>query len=146
MADEPLPSPRNLDGMHVTIGPVASAVHIEDAWTPAAGAEISFVNVMEHCRPAAFGFAFGGVSYTDRDGGRLWFEIEAALKDPLPVAVGIGVGAAAEVDPVKDARFGGQATLWVFAGVIPYVRAGTLDGEGTFLEAGVMLKVPALRF
>jgi len=144
-AEESLPSVANLDGIHLTIGPVASAVRIEQAWTPAAGAEVSVVAVREQCRPAAVGFAFGGVSYTDRDGGRLWFEVEAALKDPLPVAIGLGVGAAAEVDPVEPARLGGQATLWVFAGVIPYLRIGTLDHEGTFLETGVMLKIPALR-
>ena len=146
LADESLRAVKDLDGIHLTVGPLASAVRIEDEWTPAAGVELSVVNVQEHCRPAAFGFAFGGLSYTDRDGGRLWFEIEAALKDPLPVAIGLGVGMTAEVDPVRDARLGAQATLWVFAGVIPYLRAGTLDLEGEFIEAGVMLKIPALRY
>jgi hypothetical protein len=136
----------DLDGLHLTVGPVASAVHIEGEWTPATGAEISVVNVQEECRPAAFGFAFGGVSYTDRDGGRLWFEVEAAIKRPLPFAVGLGLGMAAEVDPVRNARLGAQATLWVFAGVIPYLRAGRLELEGDFVEAGVMLKIPALRY
>jgi len=144
-AEEPLRSVADLDGIHLTIGPIASAVRIEEAWTPAAGGEISVVAVREHSHPAAVGFAFGGLSYTDRDGGRLWFEVEAALKDPLPVAIGLGLGAAAEVDPVQNARFGAQATLWVFAGVIPYLRAGRLDREGSFVEAGVMLKIPALR-
>jgi hypothetical protein len=137
---------KDLDGIHLTIGPTISAVHIGEEWTPAAGLEVSVISVQEDCRPAAFGFAFGGLSYTDRDGGRLWLEAEAAVKRPLPVALGFGLGAAAEVDPVRDARFGVQGTLWVFAGVIPYLRAGTLDLEGRFVEAGVMLKIPVLRY
>ena len=146
LAAEELRSVKDLDGIHVTLGPVASMVHIEDDWTPAAGAELSLVYVQERCRPAALGFAFGGLSYSDRDGGRLWLEAELAVNDPLPVAIGLGLGATAEVDPVQDARLGLQATLWVFAGVIPYLRAGSLDREGEFVEAGVMLKIPALRY
>jgi hypothetical protein len=145
-AEQPPPSPSEMDGVHVTIGPVGAVTHIEDSWYSAAGAELSLVYLREHCLPAAVGLAGGGISYAGRDGGRLWLEAEVAFNRPLPFGIGVSGGVVAEVDPVAEPRYGVQGTLWVFAGVIPYVRAGTVDVSGDFVEIGVMVKIPAVRF
>jgi hypothetical protein len=135
----------DLDGIYVTLGPVAAGTYVDDVFTMAAGLELSVVRVTEHRIPAALGISGGGLSYGARQGGRLWAEVEAALADPLPFGLGLSVGVGAEVDPVRRPRMGAQGTLWLFAGVVPYLRLGTLAEVGTFVEAGIMLKLPALR-
>ena len=139
-------STADLDARYLTGGPVGGAIHVEGAWVSGVGLEASFVDIHEHAFPAAIGAAAGGVAYAGRDGGRLWLEAEVAVKRPLPVAVGLGAGPAVEVDAVRPPRWGGEATLWVFAGVVPYVRAGWLQETGTFGELGLMIKLPVARF
>ena len=135
-----LPSPADLDGWYLTIGPVGAASHVAGDWLSAFGLEASVVRVTEHGLPGAIGLCGGGVSYAGRAGGRLWAEIEVGLGSPLPL--GLGVGAAVEVDPVEPPRSGVEATLWAYAGLVPYVRVGTVKISGGFIEAGVMIKVP----
>ena len=141
-ADEPR-SPIDRDGWHVTLGPIAGAAQLQDRWLSAVGGEISVVRLRQEQVPALYGIAGGGVSYGGRNGGRLWLEAETAIARPLPL--GLGVGAAVEVDRVVPPRPGFQATLWVFAGVIPYVRAGFVEKTGPYAELGIMFKVP-IRF
>ncbi len=133
-----------LDGTYVMIGPVAAAAFVADEWVSAVGGELSVVNVVESRFPAAMGLTAGGVSYAGRPGGRLWLEAEVATGAPVPV--GLGLGVATEVDPVRPYRAGAQATLWIFTGIVPFVRAGAVRETGVFFEAGVMLKIPARRF
>lgn len=131
--------------MWATVGPAFAAARVEGKWTSAAGGELSLLHVTERALPAALGISIGALGYVEREGGRVWLEAEAALRDPLPFGLGFSVGATAEVDVVEPARWGGQTTVWAFAGVIPYVRAGWVEVSGAFLEAGLLVKVPVLR-
>jgi hypothetical protein len=136
----------SLDGIYLTIGPVAAAARVASEWVSAVGLELSVARVTERAFPAAWGVAGGGVSYGGRAGGRLWLEAEAAIYEPLPVPIGVSLGAAAEVDAVRPPRWGAQATLWFCAGFVPYLRAGSVAETGRFVEVGIMLKIPARRF
>ncbi len=107
---------------------------------------MSVVRVREHGALAGLGVDVGGVSYAGQAGGRLWLELEAAVHDPLPVAVGLSAGPAVETSLGGIERVGAQATLWLYLGVVPYVRVGTLPADGNFVEMGLMFKVPAHRF
>ena len=140
-ADE-LPSPSDLDGWYLTIGPIAAAAHVHGRWISAIGGEASLVRLGERRVPAVLGVCGGGVSYSSLPGGRFWLEAEIGLEDPLPFALGLAVGATAEVNRVDPPRFGVEATLWALGGFVPYVRVGTLEIVGSFVEMGVMLKVP----
>jgi hypothetical protein len=144
-ADE-LPAVSDLDGIYITAGPVVAGVHVADEWLSAAGLEVSVVRLRERRIPTLLGVDAGGVSYVGRAGGRLWLELETAVREPLPLAVGLSVGPTLEVDPVRPPRLGVEATLWTFVGFIPYVRVGALRETGSFLETGIMIKVPARRF
>lgn len=143
---KPPRSPADLDGIYLTLGPIGAATRVEGDWFSSAGAELSVVYVREKCYPAAVGVAGGGISFAGREGGRLWAEAEVAFNRPLPFGVGLGAGLVAEVDANRPARLGPQATLWVFAGIIPYFRMGTVEETGSFVELGVMIKIPARRF
>lgn len=138
-------STASLDGLYFTLGPVAAAVRLDRDWTSAAGLEASLVRVRERQLPAAYGLSLGAFRYTDRDGGRVWLEAESALKRPLPVAVGLGLGAMVDLDEIRPPRWGVQSTLWIFVGIVPYVRVGVAQENGGFVEAGFMIKVPAGR-
>jgi hypothetical protein len=141
-AEEPhLRSTADLDGTYLTVGPVAGALASQEQWDSAVGAELSLVQLREGCIPALLGFSFGGVVFDDRPGTRTWLEAELAI-DRLPVKLGLSGGLAAELDRVRPPRFGTQATLWAFAGIVPYVRVGWLDETGSFFETGVMIKIP----
>ena len=131
------------DGLYVTAGPLGGGTRIEGEWTSGIGLEVSVVSLREQQLPALLGVCGGWYSYTEQPGGRIWLEAEAALGRPVPI--GLGVGAVAEVDRIRPPRFGVQATLWVMAGVVPYVRVGTLQERGGFLEVGLMIKLPLPR-
>ncbi len=131
----------DLDGYYLTIGPVAGALAIQHNWSSAVGAEVSLVRLREGCVPALLGVDVGAVVFDDRTGTRAWAELELGV-DRLPVKFGLSAGLAAEFDRVLPPRFGAQATLWLFAGVVPYVRVGVLEEAGEFFEAGVMIKIP----
>jgi len=140
------PPPSQLDGVWITLGPVAAAARVENAWYSAVGAELSLVRVVESAVPAAVGVCAGGVRYTGRKGSRFWLEGELGIASPLPFPIGLAAGGAVHIDPVEPARFGGQATLWFLAGVVPFVRAGAVTHSGAFVEIGLMLKIPVRRF
>jgi hypothetical protein len=139
-------SPANLDGLYVTIGPIGAATRVEDEWLSAAGGELSVVYVRERCLPAAVGVDAGGISFAGRAGGRIWAEAEVAIGRPLPVGIGVSAGLVAEVDANRPPRYGWQGTIWVFAGIIPYFRVGSVEESGGFVELGLMIKIPARRF
>jgi hypothetical protein len=131
----------DLDGTYLTIGPVAGGLVIQDSWNSAVGAELSLVRLREQRVPALYGVALGAVVFDDRPGTRAWAEAELAV-DRFPVKFGVSGGLAVEFDRTLPPHFGAQATLWVFAGIVPYVRIGALEESGGFFEAGVMIKVP----
>jgi hypothetical protein len=131
----------DLDGTYITVGPVAGALVIQDSWNSAVGAELSLVRLREHRLPALLGISLGGVVFDDRKGVRTWAELELGV-DRGPVKWGLSGGLAVELDRTLPPHFGAQATLWVFAGIVPYVRIGTLVESGSFFETGVMIKVP----
>jgi hypothetical protein len=126
----------------VTIGPVATAVRIENTWNSAVGAEVSVVRLRRESRLSLVGGDMGFVTFAQREGARLWFEAEGALGLGRSLHLGLGLGGTVEVDQVRPPRWGVQGTIWFFAGVVPYVRAGVIETTGTFFEAGLMIKLP----
>jgi hypothetical protein len=131
----------DLDGTYLTAGPVAGAQAAQDTWNAAAGAELSLVRLREGTFPALLGVSVGGLVFDSVPGLRSWAEVELGV-DALPVKFGVSAGFAAQFDRVIPPHFGAQATLWVFAGIVPYVRVGTLDELGSYFEVGVMIKIP----
>jgi hypothetical protein len=141
-----LSSPADLDGLYVVLGPLGHAMRMEGAWDGAFGGELALVHVRQSRTPSALGVALGAESYSAREGGRLWADLLAGTRTPLGGAVGLSAGFGAEVHDVVPPRFGIQATLWVFAGVVPFVRVGRFEKTGTFVDVGLKIALPALRF
>ena len=144
----PLPEVANLDGLYLTLGPVAAAVytHGEHDWDGGFGGELMLLRVRENNVLSAIGLAAGGVHFAEAGNGRLWGDVVLANKTALGLGVGISGGLAVEVGDLQKPRFGWQATLWVYAGVIPYIRLGSLEQTGTFVDVGLKITLPALRW
>ena len=141
-ADEALPAVDDFDGFYLTAGPTLSLTRSQGDWVTAAGGELSALWLGEHCVPALVGVTFGGQFHGNRDGGRIWGEAEVAFNRPLPVPVGLAVGASMDIDHPAPADVGAHATLWMFAGVVPFIRVGSLERSGSFVELGVAFKLP----
>lgn len=144
-----VPKPRsasNLDGLHIWLGPIGAATHIEGEWDSAWGGTVAAIRIRERARLGAVGAWLGGAHYALRNGGRIWIDGVAGTRWLGGKMLGIAAGPVVELGDLHHPRVGGQATIWCFAGVVPYARLGVLEASGSFVEVGISLSVPALRF
>lgn len=146
--DDAAATTASLDGLYLALGPVAAAVYAADdeVWDGGFGGELMVVRVRERAWLGAYGLAVGGERFVEAGNGRLWGDFLVATKRLLGVAVGVSAGLAVEVGDLQAPRFGWQTTIWSFAGVIPYVRVGSVEKSGTFVDAGLKIALPALRW
>jgi len=135
-----------MDGSYVALGPLGAATRVQDAWDGGFGAAVALYRVREHRRISAIGLEFGGMRFAEREGGRLWADALVATRRPFDLAIGVSVGGVAEVHDVSPPSWGAHAGLWVFAGVIPYVRIGTVERSGVFIDFGLKIALPAFRW
>lgn len=126
------------------LGPLATVSYTEDVWQGAFGGQLLAVLVRERARLSSLGLLLGGARYTALDGGRLWADALVGSR-VAGVHVGLTLGATARADGITPPRLGAQATLWLFAGVVPYLRAGAIERDGAFVELGLQLMLPVFR-
>jgi len=142
----PLRAAGDLDGLVLAVGPVGSAVHRDGAWDGTFGGEALLIRVREGAAVTALGVAVGGLRFAETEQGHLWLDLVTATNRPFGIAVGASAGVALEVDAVRPPRVGWQATVWAYAGVVPYIRAGRIDRSGGFVEVGLKIPLPAFRW
>lgn len=145
-APRPLRAASDLDGLHIWVGPVGAATHVENQWDSAWGGTIAVIRIREHAPVGAIGAWLGGAHYAVRDGGRVWLDGVVGTRRLGGHMLGAGVGPVLELGDFRHPHGGAQATFWCFAGVVPYARLGVLEASGSFVEVGISLSVPALRF
>jgi hypothetical protein len=136
----------DLDGLHVWLGPIGAATHVENQWDSAWGGTIAVIRIREHARVGAIGGWLGAAHYAVRDGGRVWLDGVVGTRRLGGHMLGAGVGPVLELGDLRHPNGGAQATFWCFAGVVPYARLGVLEASGSFVEVGISLSVPAIRF
>jgi len=131
----------------VAVAAIGSAVRVEGVWDGAYGGEVGVGQMRGHA-PAlgAWAASVGLVGFTARSGGRLWSELTVGTRWPTGYLVGLGIGPAVELDRIRQPRWGGQLTVWAFAGVVPYARVGALDPGGLFVDVGLRIAFPAVRW
>jgi hypothetical protein len=132
----------DIDGVYLMLGPLGAMSYMDRTRQSIFGGQLALLWVREAASPATLGLALGGLRYTTADRGRVWAELHAGIR-VRGVHVGLGVGPLVEIDQVAPPRWGGQAGVWLFAGVIPYLRAGRLHSRGAFMEVGLQLMLPA---
>jgi hypothetical protein len=150
--DEPgapaLPDSSNLDGSYVYLAPIGGVARTEGAWDGVFGGSVSVVRVREARWAGTLGLSVGATRFTDSDRGRVWADLLLGTRrltgDRL--MLGVGVGPMVELDDLRHARFGARARIWCHVGVVPYVGFGVLERSGSFIEAGLEVSLPALRW
>ena len=145
-AAEPSPGPAERTVLVVAISPIGSAVHREASWDGGFGGELMAGGLRDSGLLAAWGAAAGGVVFAERGGGRVWLEVAAATRWPTGLLVGVAAGPTVALDELRHPRVGAQVTVWAHAGIAPYVRAGQVDDSGRFVELGLMVPLPVIRW
>lgn len=130
----------------VAVAAIGSAVRVEGVWDDAWGGELGIGQMRDGPVLSAWAASVGMVGFTARSGGRLWSELTVGTRWPTGYLVGLGAGPAVELDRIRQPRWGGQATIWVFAGVVPYARVGALEPGGVFVDIGLRIAFPAIRW
>jgi hypothetical protein len=133
----------DLDGLYLWIGPLGAASRVDSMWDSTIGADIAVVRVRENEALGAIGATLGGSRWTERGGGRLW--VDGLVGTRLGRMMGVSAGAILELDELSHPRFGASAGLWAFLGVTPFVRVGTVQDLGGFVEAGLHIALPVIR-
>jgi hypothetical protein len=141
-----LASAANLDGWYLWLGPGGGAAWIDARWYSTFGAAATVVRVRERAWLGALGVSVGAARWTERDGGRVWMDGLVGSRRVGGIMVGATVGPMLELGDLRHPKIGGSGSIWMFAGVVPYVRLGVVNAAGEFLEAGVQLSLPALRW
>lgn len=124
----------------VALAAVGSAVRVEEAWDTGFGGEVGVGRSTDGLVVASL----GGIAYSEEERGRVWGELSLGTRWPTGWLVGVGGGPVVELDQIRAPRLGGQATVWVLAGVVPYVRVGGVEEGGMFADVGVRIAFPAI--
>jgi hypothetical protein len=133
----------NLDGFYIWLGPTGAASRLDSEWDSTIGADLALVRVRERETLGALGLSFGGSRWTERGGGRVW--LDALVGTRVGRMVGVSAGPILELSDLAHPRWGGSVGLWAFLGVTPFVRIGSIDELGGFIEIGLHIALPILR-
>ena len=125
---------------------LGSAIRAEGEWDSGFGGGITVGALRDCCALGAWAAAVGFLAFSERSGGRASAEVAVGTRWPTGVLVGLSGGPLLELDELRKPRAGGQISLWVFAGVVPYVRVGTVEKSGLFVDIGVGIHLPAGRW
>ena len=134
----------NLDGIYLWLGPSGAAGYVDTEWDSLIGADVSVLRVRERERLGALGISLGGARWTERGGGRLW--VDGLVGTRLGRMVGLSAGPLVELAELSHARVGGSVGAWAFVGVTPFVRVGAIQDLGGFVEVGVHIALPVVRW
>jgi hypothetical protein len=136
----------DLDGDRVLLGPVGGVVHRDGGWDSAGGAHAAWVRLRERRPVAATGVSLGAWRLASEDTGRVWLEaLVGTRRLPGGALTGLSAGPIVELAPTEHARLGATGALWLYAGVVPFVRAGWLAEAGASIELGLSLPLPVWR-
>jgi hypothetical protein len=125
---------------------LGSAVRAEGEWDSAFGGEVAVGALRAGDALAAWAAGIDFVAYSERSGGRVTLEGALGTRWPTGVLLGLAGGPMIELDDFRRPRAGGQLSVWIFAGVVPYVRAGTVEDSGFFVDLGLRIPLPVLRW
>ncbi|HVV83152.1 MAG TPA: hypothetical protein VHE35_08725 [Kofleriaceae bacterium] len=154
-ADEPTATPApdrhfrstaDLDGTYLWLGPSGAAARIDGGWYSSWGGGLQLLRVREHARLGVVGGWLSGIHYAGRDGGRVALEAVVGTRRLFGPVVGLSAGPVLELGERHHPWAGAQASAWLWAGISPYVRVGTVQDAGGYVELGVQVSLPAHRW
>jgi hypothetical protein len=141
-----LDSSADLDGVTVWLAPWGARTRTPDGADSCVGAELAVTRVRERAALGLLAVTAGGGRYASSDSGRLWLSTAAGSRRGLGVMVGISAGPMVELSPTARPKLGASVGVWAAAGIVPFVRAATIEGRGVFAEFGVSIALPIARW
>ena len=142
-ATSTVPDAPERSGLYVWLGPTGAASHIDGAWDSTIGGHLAVVRIRERAPLGVIGVMAGGSLWTERGGGRIWFDGVAGTR--LGRMVGVSAGPIVELSELAHPRLGASIGLWGFVGLTPFVRVGVVEQLGGFAEIGVHFALPVFR-
>jgi hypothetical protein len=133
----------NLDGIYFWLGPTGAASHIDAEWDSTIGADATVIRVREREALGVIGGTLGASRWTVRGGGRIW--LDGLLGTRMGKMIGLSAGPILELNELVHPKLGGSVGLWAFLGVTPFVRVGTVQDLGGFVEVGLHIALPVIR-
>ena len=134
----------DLDGLYLWLGPIAAASHVDADWDSTFGGDLAIVRVRERSLVSAVGVDAGASLWTARGGGRIW--LDAVIGTRIGNRIyGITAGPLVEFGDTQHPRYGGSVGTWAFFGITPFVRVGTVQELGAFVDVGVHIALPVFR-
>src|SRR5262249_29825361 len=116
----------------------------EGAWDSVVGGTASLLRLRENEALALVGGRVTGARWAEAHGGRVGVEGVVGIR-PFGMLFGASAGPMIDLGDLHHPRVGGCATIWCFAGVVPYLRVGVIEASGGFIEAGLELPLPVWR-
>jgi hypothetical protein len=139
----PLPFVGNLDGHYLTLAIKGSALR-GPRWDSAFGLSASYLRLREARVAALLGVSLSATRLSSARAGVVSVEAVIGTRALGPLA-GIGGGPSARITDLAHPRWGGVATVWIFAGIVPYLRVGVHRQEDAYIEVGAQLTLPIFR-
>jgi hypothetical protein len=140
-----LPPSWDLDGLYIWLGPSGAASRIDADWDSTIGGDLSILRVRERDLVGTVGGSLGAARWTVRGGGRIWLDAIVGTR-MLGRMTGISAGPILELSELAHPRYGGSVGVWTFVGVTPYARIGTVTDLGGFVEVGIHIALPIVRW
>lgn len=134
----------NLDGLYLWLGPSGAGSHVDGDWDSTFGADVAVMRIRERDAVGAIGGSFGASKWTVRDGGRIWIDALVGTR-VCGRMMGVSAGPIVELAELAHPKLGGSVGAWVFLGITPFARVGTVQDLGVFGEVGVHIALPVLR-
>jgi hypothetical protein len=128
------------------LAPWGARTEAPDGADSCVGGELAVTRVRERQALGLLGGSFGAGRYASSDAGRLWFNAAMGTRRGTGWMMGGSAGAILELSPTARPRLGASAGLWLFVGVVPFVRVATIEGRGVFAEVGVEIALPVVRW
>lgn len=136
----------DLDGLHLWLGAWGARTESDDGADSCVGLELAITRIREREPLGLLGVAMNVGRYASSDDGRISTLALAGTRRGTGWMIGASAGPLVELSPTARPKFGASAGLWIFAGVVPFVRLSAMEGRGAFFEAGVSLALPVVRW
>lgn len=129
---------------HLVLGPSVAAVHRDQAWDSEVGAQLQLHRRRQSPTLSAFGLSLSAATFAKYEGIRLALDGYAGTRLLGGIPIGLGLGPVADVFLSHRPRGGARASIWFYAGVVPYVSFATMHGLGApdEIEVQAGLKIP----
>ncbi len=132
--------------MHLWLGAWGARIESAEGADSCVGLELAVTRIRERELLGALGLAVNAGRYASSDDGRISALALAGTRRGTGWMIGASAGPLVELSPTARPKLGASAGLWIFAGVVPFLRLSTMEGRGAFFEAGVSLALPVVRW